>query len=605
MKINTKSIRFKLIYSIVFIIFLTFLLLSYYNYKSSQKAILNRIINYELPYYSDKAKLTISQLISKGTNRLDIMSNDAYFIDLIMNPEDKTEKIKEYLKRRIGENGDLQIGFVSDASQSYYSLNSEPGLVTNENSAWYFAFLEQTKNRAFNVNQSSKTKEIKLWVQQKEFNLDEEFIGVSYIGYNIDTVKQFVLSQNFGNKGKTMMVGLDGGIKIHNDSAKIDYNNVLLEGHTLASLSGMGGKAKELLQKKDNTLTYKKTNGETRIVISKYIPELEWIMLIDVSENEILKPLRDLFIRNLILTFLITIGIIILISLLINRIAIKPINKMSKYIKLFANGDLKASLDIYLKDEIGEFAVQLRKMQEKLSEIVSKIKSSSHVINQTGTGLTNSAQSLASGSNEQAASIEEVSLTVEQILLKVNQNMLNSKKTEEISDKSYKELENVHQSVKNTSVSMLEIAQKISIISEIASKTDMLAINAAIEAARAGEAGKGFSVVASEIRKLAEKSNKAAIEIGTISEKSVGLAKHSINLLNAVMPDIEKTSKLVKLITEASVEQDSNIQEISNAFVQLTQISLQNSSSAEELATSSTVLTEQAQGLDNNVAFFK
>ena len=241
----------------------------------------------------------------------------------------------------------------------------------------------------------------------------------------------------------------------------------------------------------------------------------------------------------------------------------------------------------------------------KMKEIVAKIKSSSRVINQTGAGLTKNAQGLASASTEEAASIEEVSSTVEQILFKVNQNMLNSKKTEDISDKSYKELANVHQSVENTSVSMLEIAQKISIISEIASKTDMLAINAAIEAARAGESGKGFSVVASEIRKLAEKSNKAAIEIGTISEKSVELAKHSINLLNAVMPDIEKTSKLVKLITEASVEQDSNIQEISNAFVQLSQISLQNSASADELATSSSVLTEQAQGLDNNVAFFK
>jgi len=605
MIINIKSIRFKLISSIAIIILLTLTFSSYYSYKSSQKVMLDRIMNYELPYYADKAKLTISELINKGTSRLDIMSNDAYFVDLITKPEGKISEIDDYLKHRVGNRNDLQIGFVSEANNSFHSLNNEHGTVTKENSAWYFTFKEQAKNRLFNVSQSFATKKIRLWVQQKEFSINNEFLGVSYIGYDIDTIKQFVLSQNFGNKGETMMVGLDGGIKIHKDSARIDYNNSLLDGHTLASLPGIADNAKELLIKGDNSIIYKKPNGEVRIVLSKYIPELGWIMVMDVSENKILEPLRTLFIRNLIWNFIIIIGTIFLVLFLINKIAIRPLSKMSIYINLFSSGDLKTNLDIYSEDEIGQFAVQLRKMQEKLSDIVAKIKASSRVINQTGKGLSRDAQSLASSSSEQAVSLEEVSSTIEQLLYKVKQNMLNSKKTENISDQSYKELAIVHKSVENASESMTEIAHKISMITDIAFKTNLLAINAAIVAARAGESGKEFSVVASEIRLLAEKSNKAADEIGDISAKSAKLAIHSMNSLNAVMPSIEKTSQLVKLISDASVEQDVNIQEISNAVNQLSETSSRDTTSADRLAVSSTILTEQAEGLDENIAFFK
>ena len=176
MAINTKNIRFKLISSIVLIIFLAFISLSYYNYKSSQKTILNRIINSELPYYSDKAKLTISKLIHKGTKSLDFMINDAYFIDIIRNPTDKNEEINTYLQRRKGNDNNMEIGFVAENILTFYSFNRDPGIVTKENSKWYFKFKKQSETRAFNVDMSSRTKLIKLWVQQKVFDLEGVFL---------------------------------------------------------------------------------------------------------------------------------------------------------------------------------------------------------------------------------------------------------------------------------------------------------------------------------------------------------------------------------------------------------------------------------------------
>jgi len=350
---KNKSIRIKLIYSIVSIILFAFFLLSIYNYKSSEFAFLYRITNYELPYYSDKAKLTISQLIHDGTNSLDIMSNDAYFIDLISNATNRNDEINEYLKKRQSDNKDLVIGFISEESNSFYSVNSQPGEVTQENSKWYFTFKEYKGDRAFNVNQSSKTKQIKLWIQQKEYDENGKFLGVAYVGFNIEKVTQFVLSQNFGNKGETMLVGMDGGIKIHKDSAVIDYNNTQEEGHTFSTVYKLGDKANKLITKQDYSTKYTRSDGDERILTTRYIPELDWVMIIDVSKDQLIEPLKETFIKTIIGSIIISFFIILVVSFLLNRIAIKPILKMSDFVKSFSEGDLKKEISVFSEDEIG------------------------------------------------------------------------------------------------------------------------------------------------------------------------------------------------------------------------------------------------------------
>ncbi len=605
MKNKLNSIQFKLLISVALIILFSFIFLGYNNYKASQKAMLNRIIKFELPYYSDKAELTISQIISEGIHNLDIMDNDSYFIDLISNPQNRYDEINKYLKLRTDNNDNLQIGFVSKADNSYYNINGNTGKLNKKNSAWYFNFLKKNEDREFSVDKDLDTKEVKLWVEQKVYDSKGKILGVAYVGYNLNKIKKFIKSQNFGNTGESMMVGMDGIIKIHSKMSKTSIFDTSKTDYKFSSITGIGKKASKIIKNRDTSMTYKDANGKNRILISRYIPQLNWVMIIDASENKILKPIRKNFIKNLFGGIIITIIIIFLIIILINHIAIKPINKISKYIASFASGYLNTEVDIHSKDELGKLASELREMQKKLSEIAKKITKSSETISQTGSEIKNNAQRLASGASEQAASIEEVSASMEQILFKVKQNMQHSENTKEISEKSYQELEHVFQSVEETSKTMLEITKKVSIISEIAAKTDILAINAAIEAARAGDAGQGFAVVASEIRKLAENSKKAAIEIAQNSEKSVDVANRSISLLKEVMPDIEKTSKLVNLITEATIEQEQSIDGVNQAINQLSQISYENSSDAEELASSSEIFDIQSKELNTNISFFK
>jgi methyl-accepting chemotaxis protein len=152
---------------------------------------------------------------------------------------------------------------------------------------------------------------------------------------------------------------------------------------------------------------------------------------------------------------------------------------------------------------------------------------------------------------------------------------------------------------------MKEIAGKISIIEEIARQTNMLALNAAIEAARAGEHGKGFAVVAAEVRKLAERSQKAAGEINQLSGSTVKVAEKAGEMLEKLVPNIQKTAELVKEISAASNEQNTGAEQINTALQQLQSIIQQNASASEEMASTSEELSGQADGLISTINFFK
>jgi methyl-accepting chemotaxis protein len=274
---------------------------------------------------------------------------------------------------------------------------------------------------------------------------------------------------------------------------------------------------------------------------------------------------------------------------------------------VIAAGDLEADvsgIDLRRGDEAGEMARALKEMRDKLYGVVSKVQSSAYAVTTGSSQVSATAQALAQGTSEQAAAAEQVSASVEEMASGVKQNAENAATTESLAERSAKGAEEGGRATAQTLEAMREIAGKIGIIEDIARQTNLLALNAAIEAARAGETGKGFAVVASEVRKLAERSQVAAKEISGLSAKSVEVAAKGGSVLAEVVPEIRKTSDLVREIAASSKEQGIGVGQIGEAISQLDRVIQQHAASGEELASMARAMAEEASSLDEAIAYF-
>jgi methyl-accepting chemotaxis protein len=281
------------------------------------------------------------------------------------------------------------------------------------------------------------------------------------------------------------------------------------------------------------------------------------------------------------------------------------IGDVGRVMKGLAEGDLTQTIDKQYEGAFGEMKEYANATVLKLSAIISDVNSAADSLAGAAEEVSSTSQSLSQAATEQAAGVEETSAAIEQMTASIGQNTENAKVTDAMATKSATEAADGGEAVKATVVAMKQIAQKISIIDDIAYQTNLLALNAAIEAARAGEHGKGFAVVAAEVRKLAERSQVAAQEIGTVATGSVELAERAGGLLTEMVPSIKKTSDLVQEISAASQEQSTGVTQINSAVTQLSQTTQQNASASEELAATAEEMSGQAEQLQQTMAFFR
>ncbi|SDC20506.1 methyl-accepting chemotaxis protein [Williamwhitmania taraxaci] len=295
-------------------------------------------------------------------------------------------------------------------------------------------------------------------------------------------------------------------------------------------------------------------------------------------------------------------------KLVITKSLTTGIKKGVEFAEIVSKGDLTIDVDAeYLtrKDEIGTLARALQAMSNKIKEVVTNVLVGSENILAASLQMSNTSQEMSQGATEQASSAEEVSASMEEMSANIQQNTDNAQGAEKISVVGAEQIRKSNEAAKMSIASMRDIADKVSIISDIAFQTNILALNAAVEAARAGEQGRGFAVVAAEVRKLAERSKVAADEIERISKSGVKISDEAGKMLDSVVPEIQKTAKLVQEIAAASIEQNSGAEQINSALQQLNQVTQQNAAASEEMATASEELSSQAEQLKDIISYFK
>lgn len=267
-----------------------------------------------------------------------------------------------------------------------------------------------------------------------------------------------------------------------------------------------------------------------------------------------------------------------------------------------ANGDL--NVEVRPRSSVDQLGMSLQTMVVELRKVLTSANDSATTVASGSQSLSTTAEKLSQGATEQAAASEEASASMEEMSANIRQSADNAAQTEAIATQASSEARDSEAAVSEAVAAMKTIAERITIIQEIARQTDLLALNAAVEAARAGSHGKGFAVVASEVRKLAERSQTAASEIGELSSRTLDVSEKAGKRLAALLPAIQRTSDLVQEISAAMREQTIGADQINQSIRELGGVIQQNTTAANDAARVSQTLAEQSDRLLEIIANF-
>ncbi len=354
----------------------------------------------------------------------------------------------------------------------------------------------------------------------------------------------------------------------------------------------------------------------TTLLVNEMVPrqtdyQRAWLAMVEHQRelvNEALAASREEYVKartQMTVIVLATVAAAFLLSLLVTRSITGPVLAAGKTARRIAQGDLREAIVVEGRDEVSQLHEAMRDMAGNLSQVIGEVRSGADALTAAASQVSSTSQALSQGTGEQAASVEETTSSLEEMSASITQNAENSRQSEQMAAKGAREAEESGQAVKETVAAMNDIAEKISIIEEIAYQTNLLALNAAIEAARAGEHGKGFAVVAHGGAQARGAGQKAAGEIGGLACSSVKVAERSGQLLAELVPAIRKTADLVQEVASASREQSTGVAQINKAMGQVDQVTQRNASAAEELASTAEEMASQAESLQQLMGFFQ
>ena len=349
------------------------------------------------------------------------------------------------------------------------------------------------------------------------------------------------------------------------------------------------------------------TNGQEILLHYAAIPDTPWVLAHLAQKRIIAKDVTLTFWVLLLTTLVSMVVLLIAIRHITTKVVIRPLEAISRFSNDFAHGKLYSTetRNINSNDELGMVCKNIEEMQQKLVSAVSGIHDTTNDLSRCSHNVIDTVQSVDCDAQVQNIAVENIANSVEQVNASIRLNSEDATRTHVNSKEIAEDIVSVSKATADTYDCMRRIVEKVKVINDITSHTDLLAINASVEASRAGDHGSGFAVVAAEIRKLSELCHRASTEINRLSEVSLAATTQTVDLVDSISPKIHDNAIMVSRISEACSKQLHFTGAISNAVQQLSEISQNNTVSADKLTVAANVLVNDVGKLNKLVDFFR
>lgn len=349
------------------------------------------------------------------------------------------------------------------------------------------------------------------------------------------------------------------------------------------------------------------TNGQEILLHYAAIPDTPWVLAHLAQKRIIAKDVTLTFWVLLLTTLVSMVVLLIAIRHITTKVVIRPLEAISRFSNDFAHGKLYSTetRNINSNDELGMVCKNIEEMQQKLVSAVSGIHDTTNDLSRCSHNVIDTVQSVDCDAQVQNIAVENIANSVEQVNVSIRLNSEDATRTHVNSKEIAEDIVSVSKATADTYDCMRRIVEKVKVINDITSHTDLLAINASVEASRAGDHGSGFAVVAAEIRKLSELCHRASTEINRLSEVSLAATTQTVDLVDSISPKIHDNAIMVSRISEACSKQLHFTGAISNAVQQLSEISQNNTVSADKLTVAANVLVNDVGKLNKLVDFFR
>ncbi|KIA80931.1 hypothetical protein QR66_07490 [Chromobacterium piscinae] len=606
------SVKQKILVSVALILLVSLAIAGVVSTRMFKTALTERLEQHELKATVEAIRNELDASISLPLSQTRQMAANTYLLDWTAagEPESGVAAWQHYAKALMQTSGASIISWTSEATLNIYIDHGTVKADPKGNDKWLADFLASGRESQFTLGSETGKQQVMMFVNVLANKDKPGHRAVAALGFDVTQMAERVRKMAVGERGQVYVVDASGQVRLHRDPALMQNKNLL------PGLPGMAEVAPQLLNKSGFNLAHFNGPGGPTIVASSYMPSADWFVVVEMDEDEVYGAVTRT-IAWVVGVDAVVLALSLLLIWWVSGFISRPLVELRNAMRSLSSGhgDLTLRLPVQSGDETGQVAEAFNRFMEQLRAMFLQVREQSAQLHRSAGELTRMTQSLSEGSRYNADLSETTAATIEQLSVSVSHIAGNCHGTAEaveqagaLSSQSAEAVGKVSVEIGSVAASMdevkavmeelerrsAEVGSIAGVIKDIADQTNLLALNAAIEAARAGEQGRGFAVVADEVRKLAERTSQATVEIDEMVDgmqqgsgqarervaRTYGAVQGGVLLAEAAQRQIAEIQSSMQLVVRQAAEIRDAASEQSKATEDMARTAEQMSSQA-------------------------